>query len=129
MMAEEQKCQQCGAELPPNAPGGICPKCVMRLALPTDADPEKPAGQYSAWMVLGQKICISLALFFFGNVMSLSGYEAVRGALQPASALAAIRLCMGLIPAVLVVLGLVVFHFFVMDLDIFWAKLMRRLAI
>jgi polysaccharide chain length determinant protein (PEP-CTERM system associated) len=28
-----------------------------------------------------------------------------------------------------VVLGLVVFHFFVMDLDIFWAKLMRRLAI
>jgi succinoglycan biosynthesis transport protein ExoP len=28
-----------------------------------------------------------------------------------------------------VVLGLVVFHFFVMDLDIFWAKLMRKLAI
>ncbi|WP_370561513.1 MFS transporter [Cyanobium sp. NS01] len=73
-----------------------------------DADPEKPAGQYSAWMVLAQKICISLALFFFGNMMSLSGYQAVRDALQPASALVAIRLCMGLIPAVLVVLGLVV---------------------
>jgi hypothetical protein len=28
-----------------------------------------------------------------------------------------------------VVLGLVAFHFFVMDLDIFWAKLMRKLAI
>jgi polysaccharide chain length determinant protein (PEP-CTERM system associated) len=28
-----------------------------------------------------------------------------------------------------VVLGLVVFHFFVMDLDVFWAILMRRLAI
>jgi hypothetical protein len=27
------------------------------------------------------------------------------------------------------VVGLVVFHFFVMDLDIFWAKLMRKLAI
>ena len=28
-----------------------------------------------------------------------------------------------------VVLGMLVFHFFVMDLDIFWAKLMRKLAI
>ena len=36
-----------------------------------DADPEKPAGLYSAWMVFTQKICISLALFFFGNLMSL----------------------------------------------------------
>ena len=42
-MAEEEKCQQCVAELPANAPGGVCPKCVMRLALPTHADPEKPA--------------------------------------------------------------------------------------
>ena len=73
-----------------------------------DADPEKPAGQYSAWMVLTQKICISLALFFFGNLMSLSGYVAARGIHQPGSALPAIRLCMGIIPAVLIVLGLVV---------------------
>ena len=73
-----------------------------------DADPEKPAGQYSAWMVFTQKICISFALFFFGNLMSLSGYVASRGMLQPGSALVAIRLCMGIIPAVLVVLGLVV---------------------
>jgi len=73
-----------------------------------DADPEKPAGQYSAWMVFTQKICISFALFFFGNLMSLSGYVASRGMLQPDSALVAIRLCMGIIPAVLVVLALVV---------------------
>ena len=73
-----------------------------------DADPERPAGQYSAWMVFTQKICISFALFFFGNLMSLSGYVASRGMLQPDSALVAIRLCMGIIPAVLVVLGLVV---------------------
>jgi len=49
-MAEEEKCQQCGAELPANAPGGICPKCVMKLALPTGADPEKSpaeAGQHA----------------------------------------------------------------------------------
>ena len=73
-----------------------------------DADPEKPAGIYSAWMVFTQKICISFALFFFGNLMSLSGYVATRGIDQPTSALLAIRLCMGLIPATLVVLGLVV---------------------
>ena len=73
-----------------------------------DADPEKPAGVYSAWMVFTQKICISFALFFFGNLMSLSGYVASRGMVQPDSALLAIRLCMGLIPATLIVLGLVV---------------------
>jgi len=73
-----------------------------------DADPEKPAGQYSAWMVFTQKICISFALFFFGNLMSFSGYQAARGIDQPESALVAIRLCMGVIPAVLVVLGLIV---------------------
>jgi GPH family glycoside/pentoside/hexuronide:cation symporter len=73
-----------------------------------DADPEKPAGLYSAWMVFTQKICISVALFFFGNLMSLSGYVAARGILQPDGALLAIRMCMGLIPALLVVLGLVV---------------------
>ena len=73
-----------------------------------DADPEKPAGQYTSWMVFTQKICISFALFFFGNLMSFSGYVASRGMVQPDSALLAIRLCMGIIPAVLVVLGLVV---------------------
>ncbi|MEO1003468.1 MAG: MFS transporter [Cyanobacteria bacterium J06638_7] len=73
-----------------------------------DADPEKPAGQYSAWMVLGQKLCISLALFLFGNLLSLSGYQAELLSDQPTSALLAIRLSMGVIPAILVVLGLVV---------------------
>ena len=73
-----------------------------------DADPEKPAGLYSAWMVFTQKICISLALFSFGNLMSLTGYVAARGVEQPDTALIAIRLCMGVIPATLVVLGLVV---------------------
>ena len=73
-----------------------------------DADPEKPAGLYSAWMVFAQKICISFALFFFGQLMSLSGYVAAHKIVQPGSALLSIRLCMGLIPAVLVVLGLLV---------------------
>ncbi|MFN7898382.1 MAG: MFS transporter, partial [Synechococcaceae cyanobacterium] len=71
-----------------------------------DADPDKPAGIYSAWMVFAQKMCISVALLLFGNLLSLSGYVADRGVDQPASALVAIRLCMGLLPGLLVVLGL-----------------------
>ena len=37
-MAEQKRCQQCGADLPPNAPGGVCPKCMMKLGLPTGVD-------------------------------------------------------------------------------------------
>jgi len=74
-----------------------------------DADPDKPAGQYSAWMVLAQKVCISVVIALLGALLTASGYiEALASNAQPASALVAIRLCMGIIPAVLVVLGLVV---------------------
>jgi len=40
-MAEENKCPQCGAELPADAPQGLCPKCLMKLGLPTEAGPDK----------------------------------------------------------------------------------------
>ena len=74
-----------------------------------DADPERPAGQYSAWMVLAQKVCISVVIALLGALLTASGYnEALTNAAQPASALVTIRLCMGLIPALLVVLGLLV---------------------
>ena len=74
-----------------------------------DADPERPAGQYSAWMVLAQKVCISAVIALLGVLLTASGYsEALASSAQPASAVATIRLCMGLIPAVLVVLGLLV---------------------
>ena len=35
MTAEEQKCPKCGAELPANAPEGLCPKCLIKLGLQT----------------------------------------------------------------------------------------------
>ncbi|MFZ9229272.1 MAG: MFS transporter [Prochlorococcaceae cyanobacterium] len=74
-----------------------------------DVDPEKPAGQYSAWMVLAQKVCISAVIALLGVLLSASGYnEALPAQAQPSSALVAIRLCMGLIPAVLIAVGLVV---------------------
>ena len=74
-----------------------------------DADPERPAGQYSAWMVLAQKVCISAVISLLGVLLTASGYqEALASSAQPASAVATIRVCMGLIPAILVVLGMLV---------------------
>jgi eukaryotic-like serine/threonine-protein kinase len=32
-MAENRKCEQCGAQLPPNAPQGLCPRCLVGMAL------------------------------------------------------------------------------------------------
>jgi serine/threonine protein kinase len=29
-MAQENKCPQCGAQIPPNTPEGLCPKCLMK---------------------------------------------------------------------------------------------------
>ena len=60
-------------------------------------------------MVLAQKVCISVVIALLGALLTASGYsEALASSAQPASAITTIRLCMGLIPAVLVVLGLVV---------------------
>ncbi|MEY3735788.1 MAG: Na+/galactoside symporter [Cyanobacteriota bacterium] len=72
-----------------------------------DVDPDKPTGQYSAWMVLAQKVCISGVIALLGVLLSASGYqEALAASAQPASAVITIRLCMGLIPAILVAAGL-----------------------
>jgi len=40
-MAEENRCPQCGAELSADAPQGLCPKCLMKLGLPTGAEADK----------------------------------------------------------------------------------------
>ncbi len=37
-MAKENHCPQCGAELMPNAPEGLCPRCLMKVGLEGDAD-------------------------------------------------------------------------------------------
>jgi GPH family glycoside/pentoside/hexuronide:cation symporter len=64
-------------------------------------------------MVFGQKLVIGLSMSVFGVLLSLTGYISTTscdGALnfieQPDTALLAVRLCMGLIPAILVLLGL-----------------------
>ena len=80
-----------------------------------DDDPEKPAGFYTAWMVLIQKIGMGLSMGFFGTLLKLADFktpEDCTGALtfinQPQTADLAIRCSMGLIPALLVVLGLLI---------------------
>ncbi len=79
-----------------------------------DADPEKPSGIYTAWMVLIQKIGIGFSVQLLGILLSFSGYqidsicnEGMTCFQQPVSAQLTIRLCMGLIPAFLVTVGLI----------------------
>jgi serine/threonine protein kinase len=43
-MPEFQKCSQCGAELPPGAPGGHCPQCLLKLAAAPDEGTARPVG-------------------------------------------------------------------------------------
>ncbi|MCH8924091.1 MAG: protein kinase, partial [Planctomycetes bacterium] len=37
-MAQTKTCPKCGAELPADAPAGICPKCLMQAGLASDQD-------------------------------------------------------------------------------------------
>ncbi len=78
-----------------------------------DKDPERPAGIYTAWMVFVQKIGIGLSVQLLGLLLSLAGYKSstncstiLGGIEQPSTAIITIRLCMGLIPSLLVAAGL-----------------------
>tara|TARA_Y100001968_G_C19375225_1_gene727245 strand:+ start:110 stop:1465 length:1356 start_codon:yes stop_codon:yes gene_type:complete len=80
-----------------------------------DADPDKPAGIYTAWMILIQKIGIGLSVQVLGVLLTFSGYISANECLglgdcfqQPSSALITIRICMGLIPSVLIGIGLLI---------------------
>tara|TARA_X000000368_G_C22788178_1_gene604678 strand:- start:25 stop:753 length:729 start_codon:yes stop_codon:yes gene_type:complete len=78
-----------------------------------DYDPEKAAGIYTAWMVLCQKLGIALSVGLFGYLLTFAGFK--EGACQelinftqPDSALLTVRICMGLIPSILVCWGLLI---------------------
>ena len=43
MMADEKKCPECGADLPANAPKGLCPQCLMRAGMPGGTESETVA--------------------------------------------------------------------------------------
>src|SRR5438874_10787380 len=42
-MAEKQTCEECGADLPANAPQRLCPRCVVGIALRLGLSPQDPA--------------------------------------------------------------------------------------
>ena len=80
-----------------------------------DEDPEKPAGLYTAWMVLIQKIGIAISVQLLGFLLYLSGYQSCfidKDSLnimeQCYSAQLTIRLCIGFIPSILVIIGLLI---------------------
>ncbi|WP_269623517.1 MFS transporter [Prochlorococcus marinus] len=80
-----------------------------------DADPEKPAGIYTAWMVFIQKIGIGLSVWMLGVLLTFSGYKSsvdcfslANSIDQPSTAITTIRICMGLIPSLLVAIGLLI---------------------
>jgi len=64
-MTEENRCPQCGADLPADAPHGLCPKCLMKMGLESDAkatiddpgDIESPGtriGRYKLLQLIGE---------------------------------------------------------------------------
>ncbi len=46
-MIESQKCSRCGAELPPDAPGGHCLKCLLQLGLTSEENSAEEAAEVS----------------------------------------------------------------------------------
>ena len=80
-----------------------------------DEDPDKSAGIYTAWMVLIQKIGIGISVQLLGLLLSLSGYKSIRTCSsdlfcyeQSELTQVTIRLCIGLIPSILIISGLIV---------------------
>lgn len=71
-----------------------------------DAEANHPAGLITAFLVQIQKLGSALSVFVLGWLLSWSGYQASLGLAQPPQALLMIRLCMGLLPALLVGAGL-----------------------
>ena len=80
-----------------------------------DEDPERPAGLYTAWMVLIQKIGIALSVQLLGFLLYISGYQScfvdnnnLNIIEQCTVAQLTIRLCIGFIPSLLVIIGVLI---------------------
>lgn len=77
---------------------------------------QRREGIFYGFMVFLQKACLALGIWFVGIVLSWAGYitptDAVPQPVQPDNALAAIRLMMGPVPAVILAASLVVVYFY-----------------
>lgn len=72
---------------------------------------QRREGMYYGLVVLLQKIGLALGLFAVGQMLQLTGYNSAL-AEQPPAALLAIRLLIGPIPALVLIAGVVLVHFF-----------------
>jgi len=92
---------------------------------------QRREGVFYSFMVLLQKMALALGLFLVGQVLQASGFiTATDGAVQtsqPESALFAIRLMVGPIPALVLIMGLVLAYFYPITREVH-AELVLRLA-
>jgi GPH family glycoside/pentoside/hexuronide:cation symporter len=76
---------------------------------------QRREGVFYAFMVLLQKMGLALGLFLVGQILDLAGFIEATGntvPAQPDSALLAIRILIGPLPAVILICGLVVAYFY-----------------
>jgi len=91
---------------------------------------QRREGVFYSFMVLLQKLALALGLFLVGQVLQWSGFMTTAAGQtapeQPASALLAIRLLVGPIPAIVLVIGLVLAYFYPVTREVH-AEVMLRL--
>jgi glycoside/pentoside/hexuronide:cation symporter, GPH family len=91
---------------------------------------QRREGIFYAFMVLLQKIGLALGLFLLGQALSWSGFlERVTcqpAPIQPPSALLAIRLAIGPLPAIMLLLSLVMAYFYPISKE-YHAEILQRL--
>src|SRR5207237_6307950 len=74
MIANKPTCQECGADLPANAPQGLCPKCLLGMGLELGPGPAAP----DSAAIANQKLQIANPLVrYFGDYELLN--EIARG--------------------------------------------------